>query len=285
MYVLYINIFSFVVDSIILSETNEGNRLVKVKMRSLRIPELGDKFASRHGQKGIIGLIVPQDDLPFTENGITPDLVINPHAIPSRMTIGQLLELLSGNLAAAKGASINATAFESMEADDIKRDLHKLGLHPYGRWIMYDGKSGQKLETDVFCGIAFYQKLHHLVNDKIHARARGPVQILTRQPTEGRAREGGLRFGEMERDCLIGHGSAVILKERLLDESDKAEALFCEQCGFLAQFNRAHDKLECPVCREETPISKIVVSYAFKLLLQELMSLGLAPKIALSDMA
>ncbi|MCY3412770.1 MAG: DNA-directed RNA polymerase subunit B [Candidatus Heimdallarchaeota archaeon] len=271
------------VDTVIFTETSEGHRLIKVKMRSLRIPELGDKFASRHGQKGIVGVLIPQEDMPFTETGLSPDLIINPHAIPSRMTIGQLMELLAGKLAAARGEPVTATAFEGESADFIKDNLHSLGFQRYGRETMYDGRTGEKLKSDVFVGIAFYQKLHHLVNDKIHARARGPVQILTRQPTEGRSREGGLKFGEMERDCLIGHGTALILKERLLDESDKSEELFCENCGFIAQYNRVKDKHECPVCRDETTITPIIISYAFKLLLQELMSLGIAPRVELSQ--
>ncbi len=276
---------SGIVDSVVFTENQDGHKLVKVRIRSLRIPELGDKFASRHGQKGILGNLANSVDLPFTETGLTPDLIINPHAIPSRMTIGQLTELLSGKLAAASGKFVTATPFEGAEIDDIVRSLHQLGYQKYGRDIMYDGRTGERLESDVFIGIAYYQKLHHLVNDKIHARARGPVQILTRQPTEGRSREGGLKFGEMERDCLIGHGTSLILKERLLDESDKSEALFCEQCGFLAQYNRKLDRFQCPICRDEVNVSKIIVSYAFKLLLQELMSMGIAPRVELKERA
>lgn len=274
---------SGIVDAVIFTETQDGHKLVKVRMRSPRIPELGDKFASRHGQKGVIGNLVAPSDMPFNEKGINPDLIINPHAIPSRMTIGQLIEVLSGKLAAASGEFVTATAFESKSLDELMAELHASGYQKYNKEILYDGRSGEKLVADVYMGIAYYQKLHHLVNDKIHARARGPVQILTRQPTEGRSREGGLKFGEMERDCLIGHGTAVILKERLLDESDKSEALFCEQCGFLAEYNRKLDKNHCPVCRDEVNVSKIIVSYAFKLLLQELMSMGIAPRIELKE--
>lgn len=274
---------SGVADTVIFTETHEGHRLIKVKMRSLRIPELGDKFASRHGQKGILGTLIPQEDMPFTEMGLSPDLIINPHAIPSRMTIGQLMELLSGKWASTRGETVNATAFEGVSADQIKDGLHNLGYQKYGREVMYDGRTGEKLVSDVFVGVAFYQKLHHLVNDKIHARARGPVQILTRQPTEGRSREGGLKFGEMERDCLIGHGTALILKERLLDESDKSEALFCEQCGFISYKDRRLDRYKCEVCREDTTVTPIIISYAFKLLLQELMSLGIAPRVELEN--
>ncbi len=272
---------SGIVDSVIFTETSEGHRLIKVKVRSLRIPELGDKFASRHGQKGILGVLIQQEDMPFNEVGLCPDLIINPHAIPSRMTIGQLMELLAGKLSAVSGKMITATAFEGASADEIKDSLHEHGFQKYGRETMYDGRTGEKLVSDVFVGIAFYQKLHHLVNDKIHARARGPVQILTRQPTEGRSREGGLKLGEMERDCLIGHGTALILKEKLLDESDKAEVLFCEECGFIAHYNRRSEKYQCPVCRDEVIITPITISYAFKLLLQELMSLGIAPRVEL----
>ncbi len=272
-----------IVDSVIFSENTDGHRLVKVRMRSLRVPEIGDKFASRHGQKGIIGNLVNPADMPFNEYGLNPDLIINPHAIPSRMTIGQLIEVLSGKLAAASGNFVTATAFESRTIDDLMNELKELGYHHYGKEVLYDGRSGEKLEADIFVGIAFYQKLHHLVNDKLHARARGPVQILTRQPTEGRSREGGLKFGEMERDCLIGHGTSLILKERLLDESDKTDALFCEQCGFIAYHNPELKRNQCPVCRDEVNVSKIVVSYAFKLLLQELMSMGIAPRIELKE--
>ncbi len=272
-------------DMVILTDTNEGNRLVKVRVRSDRTPEIGDKFASRHGQKGVIGLIIPQEDMPFTESGLVPDIIINPHAVPSRMTVGMLMELIAGKVAAQKGEPVYATAFSGISIKDLELELEKMGLHPLGREVMYDGKSGKKLEGTIFFGVVFYQKLHHLVQDKIHARARGPIQMLTRQPTEGRAREGGLRFGEMERDCLIGHGTSILLKERLLDESDKTEAYICSKCGFLAMYDKNKERLYCPVCREETTVSKVVISYAFKLLLQELMSLGIAPHIELENIA
>ena len=273
-----------ITDTIIITENIDGNKLVKIKVRDLRIPEIGDKFASRHGQKGVIGLIPNQEDMPFTKEGITPDLIINPHAMPSRMTLGQMFEGIVGKIACSEAKIQDATAFEWTDMSALQERLVEAGFEYSGRHTLYNGTNGKKYEAAIYMGVVYYQKLHHLVADKIHARARGPVQILTRQPTEGRAREGGLRFGEMERDCLIGHGSTILLKERLLDESDKTKIFVCEKCGLLATHDRNKDKLICPICGESN-ISQVVVAYAFKLLLQEIMSLGIAPRLILKDKA
>ena len=272
-----------VVDTIVLTQANEGGKMYKVRIRDMRPPEIGDKFASRHGQKGVVGILAKAEDLPYTADGISPDVLINPHAFPSRMTVGMMMESITGKAAAIRGKKVDASAFVGEKMEDVKGVMKDAGFEYSGKEIMYDGKTGKKFPVEVFIGVVYYQKLHHMVADKIHARARGQVQMLTKQPTEGRARGGGLRFGEMERDCIIAYGASMILKDRLLDESDKADIFVCERCGLVAYHDVKQRKFHCRVCENKGKVSSVSVAYAFKLLLQEMSSLAIAPRLLIKE--
>ncbi|MEO9307167.1 DNA-directed RNA polymerase subunit B [Nitrosotalea sinensis] len=272
-----------VVDTVVMTQSHDGGRMYKIRVRDLRIPEIGDKFASRHGQKGVVGLLVNQEDLPYTADGVVPDVMINPHAFPSRMTVGMFLESVTGKAAALRGSKMDGSAFVGEKLEDVKGVLEQNGFKYSGKEVMYDGRTGKPFAVDVFIGVVYYQKLHHMVADKIHARARGQVQMLTKQPTEGRARGGGLRFGEMERDCLIAYGASMMLKDRLLDESDKADIYICERCGLVSYYDIKQRKFVCRVCGDKAKVTSISVAYAFKLLLQEMMSLDVAPRLLIKE--
>jgi DNA-directed RNA polymerase II subunit RPB2 len=258
----------------------EGYEMYKMKIRCERIPKIGDKFSSRHGQKGTIGLTLKQEDMPFTEDGISPDIIINPHCIPSRMTVGQLVECLIGKVSALNGHESDATPFNILDMESIKKELSKHGFNETGKEYLYNGMNGQKMKAMIFIGPTYYQRLKHMVDDKIHSRARGPRQQLTRQPPEGRSRDGGLRFGEMERDCVIAHGMSQFLKERMVETSDLYSIHVCDICGFFAQQMLGSPGIYyCPKCDNSTDISKVNITYAFKLLVQELISMNIAPRI------
>ena len=249
------------------------------RVRSLREPEIGDKFSSRHGQKGTVGNIIEESDLPFTTSGIKPDIIINPHAIPSRMTIAQLKETLLGKLLVHLGMYGDGTAFTDLHISEIGEDLVKHGFASHGNEVMYNGMTGEQMQSSIFQGPVFYQRLKHMVIDKIHSRDTGPMVFLTRQPAEGRARDGGLRFGEMERDCMIAHGASKFTEERMYEVSDKYVVHTCRKCGLIAAFNDKQGIHLCKACDNRTDFARVKLPYSCKLLFQELMSMNVIPRI------
>ena len=268
------------VDKIYKNRNGEGYSFVKIRMRQDRIPEIGDKFSSRHGQKGTMGMILNQEDMPQTSSGIVPDIIINPHCIPSRMTIAQLMETLLSKIGCMTGCLGDGSPFNNVTVDNLSETLRdQFGMEPYGNEIMYNGYTGRMMETSIFIGPCYYQRLRHCSADKLHSRASGPLVMLTRQPAEGRAREGGLRFGEMERDCVVAHGMAEFTKERLMECSDTFSCYTCKDCGLLAIANPEQSIWACRGCGNSTNFSHVNVPYATKLLLQELETMNIGSRL------
>ena len=267
------------IDKNYVDRNGDGYTFAKVRLRALRQPNYGDKFSSRHGQKGTIGNIIPEKDMPFTRSGIKPDIIINPHAIPSRMTIGQLKETLLGKTLLELGLFGDGTSFGDLDIQTICKELQNVGYESNGNEIMYNAMTGEQIETSVFTGPAFYQRLKHMVTDKQHSRSIGPMVNLTRQPAEGRSRDGGLRFGEMERDCMCSHGAARFTKERIYDVSDKYSVYTCKKCGMISSYNDKQHIHICKTCNNRSDFSYVELPYACKLLFQELTTMNVVPRI------
>ncbi|KAL2514716.1 nuclear RNA polymerase C2 [Forsythia ovata] len=262
-----------VVDRVSLCSDKNNNLCIKFMIRHTRRPEVGDKFSSRHGQKGVCGTIVQQEDLPFSERGICPDLIMNPHGFPSRMTVGKMIELLGSKAGVSSGRFHYGSAFgepsgHADRVEAISETLVKHGFSYNGKDFIYSGITGEPLQAYIFMGPIYYQKLKHMVLDKMHARGSGPRVMITRQPTEGRSRNGGLRVGEMERDCLIAYGASMLIYERLMISSDPFEVQVCRKCGLLGYYNFKLKTANCSTCKNGDNISTMKLPYACKLLFQ-----------------
>uniref|UniRef100_A0A7E4ZYZ0 DNA-directed RNA polymerase subunit beta n=1 Tax=Panagrellus redivivus TaxID=6233 RepID=A0A7E4ZYZ0_PANRE len=266
-----------VVDRVLLTTNEEKVTMIKVIHSQCRRPELGDKFSSRHGQKGVCGIVVPQEDMPFSQQGMCPDLIMNPHGYPSRMTVGKLMELLSSKTGALAGRLVSSTAFAGEQVEPISQEIMQYGFNFLGKDILSHGATGEAMTAYIYFGPLYYQKLKHMVLDKMHARGRGPKSALTRQPTEGRARDGGLRLGEMERDCLIAYGVSNLINERLMISSDQFMIEVCSKCGLMG-YNRW-----CDYCRSSETVSDIAIPYACKLLFQELQAMNIVPRFTVES--
>ena len=267
------------VDKVMVNRNGDGYKFVKVRIRTVRVPTVGDKHASRHGQKGTVGMVYKQEDMPFNKLGMKPDLIMNPHAVPSRMTIAQVIECLMGKIGTNIGMYGDATAFTKFNEKKLGDILEDLGFQRHCDEVLYNGRTGEQLKVNIFMGPTFYQRLKHMVDDKIHSRSNGPNVILTRQPVEGRSRDGGLRFGEMERDCILSHGAAQFLKETLQDRSDNYRMYTCKFCGLVSSVNKAAQINYCKNCDNNTSFSEVRVPYAMKLFIQELETMCVAPRL------
>ncbi len=269
------------IDNVLISESLGATKIVKVRVRNIKVPEVGDKFASRHGQKGVVSLVVPPEDMPFTKDGIVPDLLLNPLSLPSRMTFGHMMETLAAKAGSIGGTQFDGTMFsgKGREKVDMYGDiLKKHGFERFGDEALYDGRTGKKYDATIFTGVVYFNRLLHMVSTKMIVRSRGPVQILTHQPTEGKPRRGGLKFGEMERDALVGYGASLLLKDRMLEQSDKADIWICRECGDVGYFDHIKNVPVCPLDAGNN-LEKVEISYAFKLLLDEIKSLHILPRV------
>ena len=267
------------VDKNYIDRNGDGYNFAKVRLRTVRKPVIGDKFSSRSGQKGTIGNIIPEENIPFTRSGLKPDLILNPHAIPSRMTIAQLKETLLGKVLIELGLFGDGTSFGDLDVKTISKALMEIGYEAHGNEILYDGLTGEQIECSIFIGPVFYQRLKHMVSDKQHSRSIGPMVNLTRQPAEGRSRDGGLRFGEMERDAMISHGASRFTRGRMYDASDKYQAYICKKCGLIASYNDQMHIHRCRTCDNRTDFAYVEIPYACKLLFQELVTMNIAPRL------
>jgi DNA-directed RNA polymerase II subunit RPB2 len=266
------------IDGVWQDKNSDGYPFVKVRVVSERVPQIGDKFATRSGQKGTCGMILDECDMPFTASGLRPDIIMNPHAIPSRMTIAQLLETMYGRIGTRLGTLGDGTPYTHLGLPELRQHMLNLGLHPHGNEIMYNGMTGEMMEVEIFIGTTHYQRLKHMVIDKQHSRSKGPIVSLTRQPCEGRSRDGGLRIGEMERDVFIAHGISAFAKERLMDVSDPFTTGTCVKCGSLATMNEKDKIYECRNCGSKTGLEYKTIPYAVKLWLQELEAMHISPR-------
>lgn len=272
-----VNVFN---NNLFTTVNGDGHDFAKVRIRQNRIPCIGDKLASRFAQKGSIGMVLSEEDMPFTRQGVRPDIILNPMAIPSRMTIGQLMEVVMGKAGLFNCQECDAVPFSDVTMDALVANLRKEGFEGHADEVMYNGRTGHQMATNIFIGPTYYQRLKHMVGDKVHSRSTGAYSGLIRQPAEGRSRGGGLRLGEMERDVIACSGMMSFLKERFVENSDNFKVYVCKKCRHMAVVNPDMNIFKCVQCKNNVAFSEVRMPYSCKLFLQEIAALGVETKFA-----